>query len=97
MELDFVHARAVFMVRYRMLPTKCNFPNQWKGEGCNVCGFEDSDSHLFACPGYADLVCDDVWYSMFWDEEILNDSIKLRKAAAVVISLIERLETVQEM
>ena len=97
MELDFVHARAVFMVRYRMLPTKCNFPGRWKGEGCNVCGFEDSDSHIFTCPGYADLVCDDVWYSMFWDEKILNDSVKLRKAAVVVISLIERLETVQEM
>ena len=54
-ELDFADARAVFMTRYRMLPTKSNFPGRWKRTTCNICGFEDTDAHIFNCPGYADL------------------------------------------
>ena len=72
-ELSFDEARSVFMARYRMLPTKSNFPGRWKGNLCNLCGFEDSDVHLFTCPGYADLNPDGVALDMFWDEEILND------------------------
>ena len=37
LELDFHHARAVFMIRFRMMPTKCNFPSRWNGLLCNVC------------------------------------------------------------
>ena len=53
--LDFVDARAIFMSRYRMWPTKSNFPGRWSGTCCNVCGFEDTDEHVFSCAGYIDL------------------------------------------
>ena len=49
-ELDFRDARAVFMTRYRMLPTKSNFPGRWQGQHCNICGFLDLDEHIFTCP-----------------------------------------------
>ena len=96
-ELDFEHARAVFMIRFRMLPTKCNFPGRWSGSLCNVCGFEDTDAHLFGCPGYQDIVTNEVWYDMFWDEAVLNDTTQLKRAASVLVSLIERLELLQKI
>ena len=95
-ELRFAQARAVFMIRYRMLPTKCNFPGRWVGNLCNICNFEDTDGHLFLCPGFQDLVCD-VSYEMFWDDAVLNDSVKLSSAASVVVAMIERLEVVQDL
>ena len=94
-ELDFVEARSVFMARYRMLPTKSNFPGRWKGNMCNLCGFVDSDVHLFKCPGYADLNPDDVRLDMFFNEEILNDMNVLSAAAQCLCSIIVRLEEVQ--
>ena len=94
-ELSFDEARSVFMARYRMLPTKSNFPGRWKGNLCNLCGFEDSDVHLFTCPGYADLNPDGVALDMFWDEEILNDMRILSAAARCLCKIIERLEDVQ--
>ena len=96
-ELDFRYARAIFMVRFRMLPTKSNFPGRWRGTSCNVCNFEDTDAHLFGCPGYQDLITDDIWYTMFWDDVILNDFDRLKKAAAILLDIIERLEEVQKM
>ena len=97
LELDFVEARAVFMMRYRMLPTKANFPGRWRGTMCNICGFQDTDEHIFHCPGYQDLLTEDICYSMFWDDETLNDTVKLKKAACSIIGIIERLNEVQEM
>ena len=83
LELDFEEARAVFMFRYRMTPTKVNYPGRWKGDKCNICGFEDTDAHVFHCPGYLDIIGDEIWYSMFWDPEIINDIEKIQKAAVV--------------
>ena len=97
LELDFVEARAIFMMRYRMLPTKANFPGRWSGTLCNICGFEDTDQHIFYCPGYQDLVTEPISYSMFWDDETLNDTVKLKKAACTILGIIERLEEVQDM
>ena len=97
LELEFQHARAVFMIRYRMLPTKCNFPNRWDGLLCNVCGLDDTDEHLFSCPGYQDLIVTDVRYEMFWDEVTLEDAVKMGTAATVLVRIIERLEEVQDM
>ena len=97
LELDFVEARAIFMVRYRMLPTKANFPGRWSGSMCNICGFLDTDEHIFHCPGYQDLLSEDMNYSMFWDEEILNDTVRLKRAACSIVGIIERLSEVQGM
>ena len=94
-ELNFDEARSVFMARYRMLPTKSNFPGRWKGKMCNLCGFEDSDVHLFSCPGYADLNPNSVRLDMFWNEEVLNDMKILSAAARCLSSIIVRLEEVQ--
>ena len=97
LELSFEQARAIFMVRFSMLPTKANFPGRWDGSLCNACNFEDTDAHLFGCPGYQDLITDDIWYNMFWDETSLSEFDKLGKAADVLISIIERLELIQKM
>ena len=94
-ELNFNEARSVFMARYRMLPTKSNFPGRWKGDKCNLCGFIDSDVHLFTCPGYADLNPHGVRLDMFWSEEILDDMSILSPAASCLCTIIERLEEVQ--
>ena len=94
-ELDFVEARAVLMMRYRMFPTKSNFPGRWDGRLCNICCFEDTDEHLFHCPGYQDLLTSDIRYSMFWEDDVLEDTERIKKAACVLLSIIERLEQVQ--
>ena len=96
-ELDFEEARAVFMIRYRMMPSKANFPGRWSGSECNICGFEDTDAHVFHCPGYQDIICDKVTYNMFWDPLILNDIGKLQVAARNLLGIIERMEEVQKM
>ena len=94
-ELEFEEARVVFMVRYRMLPTKSNFPGRWPGVTCNICGFDDTDAHLFHCPGYQDLVPENVTFDMFWDNEALNDTERLRCAAGAVLGIVDRLEEIQ--
>ena len=97
LDLDFEEGRVVFMVRYRMLPTKNNFPGRWVGSMCNVCGLEDTDAHVFSCPGYQDLLSDDIWYDMFWDPSILKDTVKLKKAAGILLAIVERMEEIQDM
>ena len=96
-ELEFVEARAVFMVRYRMLPTKSNFPGRWPGTTCNICGFEDTDPHIFCCPGFQDLIPANVTYDAYWDTEVLNNAERIRSAAGAAIGIIERLEDIQGM
>ena len=96
-ELDFEEARAVFMIRYRMMPTKANFPGRWSGSVCNVCGFEDTDAHVFHCPGYQDIISEEMSYNMFWDPDILNDIGKLQVAAKILLGLIERMEEIQKL
>ena len=96
-ELDFDEARVVFMVRYRMLPSKSNFPGRWSGTACKICGFDDTDAHLFHCPGYQDLIPENVTYDMFWNNEVLNDTERLRHAAGAALGIVERLEEIQNM
>ena len=83
------------MMRYRMIPTKANFPGRWCGTLCNVCNFEDTDEHLFHCPGYQDLLHDGVYYKMFWDDKVLNDTVLIKKAACSILGMIERLKEIQ--
>ena len=56
-----------------------------------------SISSPVACPGYQDLLSDDVNHKMFWDEEILNDTAKIKKGACAIIAIVERLNEVQDM
>ena len=97
MELDFNEARTIFMVRYKMMPTKTNFPGRWAGIQCNICGFDDTDEHLFHCPGYQDLITADINYNMFWDDDVLEDTIRIKKAAGVMLQIVDRLNEVQGM
>ena len=55
-----------------------------------------TDAHLFHCPGNEDLLSDGVWYDMFWDPVILNDMGKLKKAAVIVLGIIERMEELHD-
>lgn len=96
-ELDYQEARAIFMTRYRMWPTKDNYPGRWSGENCNICDRKDTDEHIFSCPGYMDLVDVGVEYKMFWDHNFLNNTGKLKALAGSVIRIIERIETVQSL
>ena len=73
-ELEFPDARAVFMARYRMLPTKSNFPGRWNGICCNICGFEDTDAFVFTCPGYVELNINGISIDLFWNAEAIEDS-----------------------
>ena len=85
------------MTRYRMWPTKDNFPGRWKGTECNCCGYPDTDEHIVFCPGYSDIVDGKFDFGVFWDEVTLNDVEKLSQIADVVLMLIERMEHVQSM
>ena len=96
-ELDFLDARAVFMTRYRMLPTKFNFPGRWSGKMCNVCGFEDTDAHVFTCPGYVDLNPSGITIDLFWNTEALEDMEILSPAAKMVNEIITRMEEIQNV
>jgi hypothetical protein len=96
-ELTFQDARVVFMARYRMLPTKANFPGRWKGTACNICGFQDTDVHIFTCPGYEDLNTNNITLEMFWNDDALNDMELLSSAAKTLNTIINRLEEVQKL
>ena len=96
-ELDFQEARAVFLARYRMLPAKMNFPGRWKGENCNICGFKDTDSHMFTCPGYHDLNPDGIGIEVFCDEQYLNDMMLLSQAAKTLVRMLSRMVEIQNL
>ena len=97
-ELSFQEARAIFLTRYRMWPTKVNFPGRWGNElSCNVCGREDNDEHIFGCPGYLDIIQKDTSLEMFFDENVLNDIAVLKGLAEMVIKTMERIKLVQNM
>ena len=89
-ELPFQEARAVFMLRARMLPTKENFRGRW-GYECNFCSSPESDMHLFSCAGYSDLL-EGVDFDLFLK---LEGSIEeLSVGAKKLLKVVERLEVV---
>ena len=96
-ELDLNEARAIFMSRYRMWPTKTNYPGRWNDCECNVCGLRDTDDHIFSCPGYTDIIGGKFRFDAFWDSKILEDMTKLKEIAAVVLEILSRLEVVQNL
>ena len=95
-ELNFEEARGIFMARYRMWPTKVNYPGRWNGVSCNVCGFDDTDIHLFTCPGYSDIVNGQFNFYSFWDNDTLEDMGKLKMLAKIVLLLLERMKHIQK-
>ena len=96
-ELDFYQARAIFMGRYRMWPTKDNFPGRWPGTSCNICGLKDTDEHLLSCPGFTDIVQGKVQYGMLWDNQVLEDMEKMNEIGVVCAAVVERLEMIQNL
>ena len=96
-ELDFNEARAIFVSRYRMWPTKENYPGRWNGTLCNSCGSKDTDRHIFACPGYSDILQGKFQFDVFWDENVLSDMVMLKDIAQTVLQLIERMENIQKI
>ena len=62
-----------------------------------MCGFQDTDVHIFTCPGYTDLNPDNISLDVFWDEMYLEDMKLLSDAAKVVIKIITRAEEIQNM
>ena len=87
-ELPFKEARAVFMLRARMLPTKDNFRGRW-GYECNFCSCPESDMHLFSCAGYSDLL-DGINFDLFITLESSIEELSL--GAKQLLKVIERLE-----
>ena len=88
LELPFHEARAIFMLRTRMLPTKGNFKGRW-GTECTYCGNFESDIHLFSCVGYNDLL-GNVDMEMFLTLDATTD--ELLAGAQKLLLVIERLE-----
>ena len=90
MELPFKEARAVFMLRSRMFPTKNNFKGRWSTKSeCEFCHEIETDVHLFSCVGYRDLL-QDTPYTMFMS---LVDPIEiLSEGAKKLLLVINRLE-----
>ena len=97
-QLDFVHSKVIFMSRFRMWPTKRNFPGRWSGILCNICGGEDTDEHIFSCPGYFDILVDkNIHYKMLFDDKVLDDMLQLRHIAEVLTQVVQRIEEIQSV
>ena len=88
LELPFNEARAVFMLRTRMLPTKDNFKGRW-GSECVYCGNLESDIHLFSCAGYSDLI-GDLKMELFFTQDASIDELFV--GAQKLLRVIQRLE-----
>ena len=61
-----------------------------------VCGLDDTDIHLFTCPGYSDIVNGQFDYYSFWDIDTLEDIEKLKMLAKIVLLLLERMKHIQK-
>ena len=77
-----------------MLLTKTNFPGRWQGTFCNVCGCLDTDEHLFACPGFEDII-GGISYELFFNAN--QDLDDLAYGAEKMMLVNERLKVVQEL
>ena len=52
---------------------------------CNVCEMSDTDEHLFACQGFADILHDSVSLEMFFAD---NDLERSESAAGKMVKVI---------
>jgi hypothetical protein len=91
-ELKFEEARAIFLLRSRMFPTKKNFQGRWGvDDTCTFCHEEENDVHLFACAGFSDLL-ENIKYEDCMSLEVSME--KLSDYAKKLIRVKERLETI---
>ena len=92
-ELPFVEARVIFMLRCRMFPTKDNFHGRWgTGSECRYCnGCIETDLHLFSCAGYRDLL-EGIKFEMFMTLNVTME--ELSRGARSLLKVKERLEVV---
>ena len=54
-ELSIQDALVIFHVKDSYVgcfQTHTNFHGRWPGDLCSVCGEEDTDQHVFVCPGF---------------------------------------------
>ena len=91
-ELPFQEARAIFMLRARMLPTKDNFRGRW-GYECSFCSSPETDMHLFSCAGYSDLL-EGVEFDIFFKLQCSTEELSAN--AKKLLKVIERLEVVNK-
>ena len=97
-DLPFQEARAVFMYRSRMFPTRTNFPNRWSNSlRCRYCCNLDTDEHLFRCCGYVDLVGEcSITSECFFLQLDHMEIDELSAAARVLLKILERMEIANE-
>ena len=58
----------------------------------------DTDEHVLTCPGYADIMGNVKFdFGVFWDREVLEDTVKLKALAQIVIELIQRMKDIQKL
>ena len=55
------------------------------------------DEHIFTCPGYQDLVPENVTLDLFWDADTLNDMETMERLGRMMKVIIERMDRIQEI
>ena len=93
-EMTFKRTRAVFMLRSRMIKSKENFKGRWSNEICDYCGKNDTDEHMFTCPGYSDLTNENLQYETFFGKDMNIET--LEQGADKLIKIIDRKEQLYE-
>jgi hypothetical protein len=88
LDLPFEEAKVIFLLRCRMFPTKDNFKGRW-GSECRYCSCAETDTHLFACAGYHDLL-QGVEFDSFMSLKASPE--ELSKGAKLLMKVKERLE-----
>ena len=83
------------MLRARMFPTKCNFPNRWStSKLCTFCCDKDTDEHLFKCCGYMDIHQYQISHKTFMCLDTKLES--LSDGAKILLRIHERLICINE-
>ena len=90
--LPFKQASCIFKLRSRMFPTSDNFKGRWSPL-CPFCKMEETDIHLFSCPGYMDITESKLNHTMYFGERLLNE---LEMKAGKLVQIYERLATMKE-
>ena len=94
-QLPFQEGRIIFMLRARMFPTKCNFPNRWStSKLCTFCCDKDTDEHLFKCCGYMDIHQYKISHKIFMCLDTELESLSY--GAKILLRIHERLICINE-
>ena len=61
-------------------------------------GYEDTDEHIFSCPGYCDILNDKQFhYKMLFDDNVLDDMLQVKHMAEVISLLVQRMQQIQSV